>query len=212
MDPVLYDSFDRLLSDISTPQVIREIESGGSPDALEQQIMESGFADAMVSEDAGGASLSLAEAFSLFFLCGRHALPVALAPTMIARAVLARQGVDIPQHMIAISNIPISHTDDTIECRNVPYGKLAQWVIVPHAGPSTDLVDLLLPVDKAERVDTGVHGSLQAHTPACTVACKHIFPGKRHVHRAPFSKARIHGWKWLPLSQRRRWQAQWTRS
>jgi hypothetical protein len=163
MDPVLYDSFDRLLSDISTPQVIREIESGGSPDALEQQIMESGFADAMVSEDAGGASLSLAEAFSLFFLCGRHALPVALAPTMIARAVLARQGVDIPQHMIAISNIPISHTDDTIECRNVPYGKLAQWVIVPHAGPSTDLVDLLLPVDKAERVDTGVHGSLQAH-------------------------------------------------
>ena len=97
MDPVLYDSFDRLLSDISTPQVIREIESGGSPDALWQQTMESGFADAMVTEDAGGASLSQAEAFSLFFLCGCHVLPVALAPTMIARAMLARKGIDIPQ-------------------------------------------------------------------------------------------------------------------
>ena len=163
MDPVLYDSFDRLLSDISTPQVIREIESGGSPDALEQQIMESGFADAMVADDAGGGGLSMAEAFSLFFLCGRHGLPVSLATTMIARAVLARQGADIPQGMIAISNIPIGHAEDTIECRNVPYGKLAQWVIVPQAGPSADLVDLLLPVDKAEQVDTGVHGSLQAH-------------------------------------------------
>lgn len=163
MDPVLYDSFDRLLTDTSTPQVVREIESGGSPEALEQQIMESGFADAMVAEDAGGASLSLAEAFSLFFLCGRHAMPLALAPTMIARAVLTPQSADIPQGNVAIANIPINHADDMIECRNVPYGKLAQWVIVPHAGPSADLVDLLLPVDKAEQVDTGVHGSLQAH-------------------------------------------------
>ena len=163
MDPVLYDSFDRLLSDTSTPQVVREIESGGSPDALEQQIMESGFADAMVAEDVGGASLSLAEAFSLFFLCGRHAMPLALAPTMIARAVLARQRAETPQGNVAIANIPITHAGDMIECRNVPYGKLAQWVIVPHAGPPNDLVDLLLPVDKADKVDTGVHGSLQAH-------------------------------------------------
>ncbi|UCH47093.1 MAG: acyl-CoA dehydrogenase [Betaproteobacteria bacterium] len=163
MDPVLYDSFDRLLSDISTPPVIREIESSGSADALEQQIKESGFADAMVAEDAGGAGLSLGEAFSLFFLCGRHALPLTLAPTIIARAVLARQGVNVPEGGVAISNIPVGHRDNKIECRNVPHGKLVQWVIVPHAGVADAPVDLLLPVDKAERVETGVNASLQVH-------------------------------------------------
>ena len=163
MDPVLYDSFDRLLGDISTPAVVREIESGRSADALTRQIMDSGFADAMVAEDAGGAALGLGDAFSLFFLCGRHALPLALAPTIIARAVLSQQGIDIPQGMIAISNIPIVHADGVIECRNLPYGKLVQWVIVPHAAIADAPVDLLLPVKEAERADTGVHASLQAN-------------------------------------------------
>lgn len=162
MDPVLYDAFARLLSDISTPEVIREIESGGSPDALWQQLVDSGFVDAMVAEDAGGSGLGFGDAFSLFFLCGRHALPLAMASSMIAKAVLARQGVDISHGSATISNIPVTH-GDMIECRNVPFGKLVQWVIVPHVDLSGTPIDLLLPADKAERADTGVHGSLQAH-------------------------------------------------
>lgn len=163
MDPVLYDSFDRLLNDISTPQVIREIESGGSPQTLWQQIIESGFADAMISENAGGAGLDLGDAFSLFFLCGRHALPLPVAHTIVARGVLARQATDLPQGAVVISNIPVTHADDNVELHHVPYGKLAQWIIVPHAGVRDEPVDLLLPADKADRSETGVNGSLQAH-------------------------------------------------
>ena len=83
MDPVLHDAFDRLLTDISTPQVIREIEAGGSAQDLWQQVIESGFADAMVSEQSGGAGLKMGDAFSLFFLCGLHALPIPLPQTMV---------------------------------------------------------------------------------------------------------------------------------
>ena len=163
MDPVLYDSFDRLLTDISTPRVIRDIESGGATDTLWQQIAESGFADAMVAEEAGGAGLGLSDAFGLFFLCGRHALPVPLAQTMIARRVLALNGIDIPDGPIAISPLPVGHTEARIECRNIPFGSLAQFVIVPHGHAPSKGKDLLLPASAAACAATGVHGSQQAH-------------------------------------------------
>ena len=96
MDPVLYDAFDRLLTDISTPQVVREIEAGDSAQNLWQQVIESGFADAMMSEQSGGAGLEMGEAFSLFFLCGRHALPIPLPQTMVVRSMCALNGIAIP--------------------------------------------------------------------------------------------------------------------
>lgn len=181
MDSMLYDSLDRLLSELSTPQVIRDIESGGSPKKLWQHISESGFADAMVGEDAGGAGLSLGDAFSLLFLCGRHALPLPLAPTMIARHVFAAQGIDFPDGAIAIAPIPVTHSNEKVDCRNIPFGKLAQWVLVPHAGASDQPMDLLLPVTAAVRSDTGVHGSLQAHCSwqsprSCGIVVKNAFP------------------------------------
>ena len=163
MDPILYNSFDRLLTDISTPQVIRDIESGGSPEKLWQQITESGFADAMLAEDAGGAGLSLSDAFPLFFLCGRRALPLPLAQTMVARQILAQQGIDIPAGPIAISPMPVTDTDDSLECRNVPFGKLAQQILVVQTGSSDQPNDRLLPASEAECTETGVHGSLQAN-------------------------------------------------
>ena len=163
MDPVLYDSFDRLLTDISTPQVVRDIESGGSADTLWQQITESGFADAMVAEDAGGAGLNLSDAFGLFFLCGRHALPLPLAQTMVARGVLAHNGIGIPDGPIVISPLPVAHTNEHVECRNVPFGILARSVIVPHGSASPKARDLLLPASAAACTTTGVHGSQQAH-------------------------------------------------
>lgn len=168
MDQVLHDSFERLLTDVSTPAVVREIESGESAQKLWQQITDSGFADAMVAEDSGGAGLALSEAFSLFFLCGRHALPVPLAQTMVARTICALDGIDVPDGPIAISPLPVkpmsaTNTAGTIECHNVPFGKVAQWVLVTHTGEADKPADLLLPVAKAKRVETGVHDSLQLH-------------------------------------------------
>jgi len=163
MDSVLYDSFERLLTAISTPDVVRQVESGESAQSVWQQLSESGFTDALLSEAAGGAGLSLDDAVKLFFLCGRHALPAPLAQTMVVKAVLMANGIGVPDGPITISTLPVGNSDDVLDCRNVPFGKLAQWVVVPHGASADGLEDVLLPVSEAEQTDTGVHGSLQAH-------------------------------------------------
>ena len=169
MDSDFHHALDRLLTGISTPAVVRTVDAGGAPLHLWQQIIDSGFADALVAEDRGGAGLGLPDAFHLFFLCGRHALPVPLAQTMIARRLFAADGMRIPEGPIALSPPPVVANDQTIECRNVPFGKVAQWVIVPHADPG-DGADAsaarpawLLPVSAATRSDSAIHGSLLAH-------------------------------------------------
>ena len=83
----LADALDRLLADACPPARVRDIERGAPPDALWQALESSGFLDALVPADPGGAGLTLAEAFELFVLQGRHALPVPMAQVMAARAL-----------------------------------------------------------------------------------------------------------------------------
>ena len=81
------ESLDRLLADVCTPAVVRETERGGSTAALTRPLEASGFLDAMVPEEQGGAGLALADAFDLFVLDGRYAVPVPLAHAIVERAV-----------------------------------------------------------------------------------------------------------------------------
>ena len=162
-DSVLYDSFERLLGDASTPDTVRQTEADPSSHSVWQQLAESGFTDAMVSETAEGAGLSLAEAFRLFLVCGRQALTVPLAHTMAVKAILKANGINVPDGPITISTLPVNNSDGALECRAVPFGKTAQWILVPHGGAADGSKDALLPVSSAECNDTGVHGSLQAH-------------------------------------------------
>ena len=75
---------------------VRAIERGESPAPLWARLEESGFVDALVPEDAGGAGLRLADVFPLLRRRGRHALPLPLAQTMLARALLA-EAARIPE-------------------------------------------------------------------------------------------------------------------
>jgi len=95
----LADSLERLLADVSSPAVVREVDRGGSPGGLWQALEDSGFLDAMVPEADGGAGLSLADAFELFVLHGKYAVPVPLAPTIVARALGLEQ---LPRELGAV--------------------------------------------------------------------------------------------------------------
>lgn len=83
----LAESLDRLLAGQCPPRRVREIERGASSAVLWQQLEQSGFLDALVPAERGGAELCLAQAFELLVLHGRHALPVPMAPTMVLRAL-----------------------------------------------------------------------------------------------------------------------------
>jgi len=158
MDTLFAAGLDRLLAGHCSAAVVRRIEAGGSVRDLWSAVDESGFADALVAEAAGGAGLALADAFALFSACGRTALPVPLGHTMVLRAALATAVQSAPRGPLAIGIAAPAESDAAIRCHGVPFGLVADWVLVPTADGGW-----LLPVAAAERRASGVHGSLKAH-------------------------------------------------
>src|SRR5690625_4682049 len=100
MEDILVDALSAVLAACCTPDVVRQAEQTGDVTALWQRIQESGFADAMLAEDDGGAGLALQQAYPLLELCGKYALPVPLAETMLARAALADATIAVPEGMV----------------------------------------------------------------------------------------------------------------
>ncbi len=129
MDDLFTDAARQLLGDQCTPQQVRAIESGGSPAALWHFIEAAGFADALVPEDQGGAGLSLAQVFSVIELCGSHAVPVPLAETMMARALLARAGAERPIGSMTLAQGQRT-ADGDLRCDIVRLGRVADAVLV----------------------------------------------------------------------------------
>ncbi len=158
MNDMLADSADRLFASIATPAAVRAIEDGGDATGLWRSVEEAGFCDALTPEDAGGAGLSLHEAFGLLVAAGRHALPVPLAITCWARLLLAQRGKQAPAGPIALAAAPLMPADGGWTARTVPFGRLADWVVVQRGGTTW-----MLPTALAEKQDLGVHGSMSAH-------------------------------------------------
>jgi len=155
-DNILAEAFDRLLTEHCPPSQVRETESGGTSDLLWQEIEQSGFLDAMVPEDNGGAGLGLADVFPLALLCGRHAVPVPVIQTMVGRAALASAGQDVPSGIIALaSGKPSTTTDGQIVCRQVIFGRDADWLVVPKEEGWQ-----LLPTEEATILPAGSHDGL----------------------------------------------------
>src|SRR5512133_1612717 len=144
MDDLFTDALRQLLAAECTPRRVREIERGQAAGALWSALEESGFADALVGEARGGAGLGLADAFGLLELCGSYAVPVPLADTLLARALLADAGVERPPGSIALAQSSL-RSDGQVLCPLVACGRVADWVLVQQ-----DAGCLLLPVAQAE--------------------------------------------------------------
>lgn len=149
MDDLFSDAVRQLLTDRCTPQVVREIEAGQSSQPLWQLIEDAGFADALVSEAQGGAGLTLSDVYPVLELCGTYALPVPLAETMLARAVLAQAGVTIPAGSITFAQGGVD-SDGRVVCDIVRCGQVADWVLVTQGTQS-----LLLSVSQAQKSHAG---------------------------------------------------------
>lgn len=129
MDDLLSEALGQLLEDQCTPKLVRAIEGGQSPAEFWSRLEVSGFAGALVTEEHGGAGLTLQDAFKLLELCGKYAVPVPLAETMVARALLAQSGTQAPAGSIALAH-GTAVAGSGVQCSNVPYGRVADWVLV----------------------------------------------------------------------------------
>ena len=81
------DPFVRMLESVASPAQIRAIDGGASVAPLVEAVDASGYLDALVPEERGGAGLSLAEGFHLFHALGQFLVPAQVAEMMFARAV-----------------------------------------------------------------------------------------------------------------------------
>lgn len=157
MDDMLVDAFDDLMQSACTPATVRAIEAGESPAGLWQAIVESGFTDALVSADLGGAGLSLAEVHGVLTAAGRHAVPLPFAQTVLARGWLALHGVQLPEGAIALAPFGVQVLEQGVTINRVAYGMVAEWVLAAVPGGA-----VLLPAAASVREADGIHGSLTA--------------------------------------------------
>ena len=96
MSTEFLDPFVDMLRDHVPGTAIRESERALQPPELWQAIADSGFVNALVSEERGGAGLSPADVQPLIVACGEYLLPPAFGHTMVARMLIASAGCDLP--------------------------------------------------------------------------------------------------------------------
>ncbi len=145
-DDLFSDALRQLLAAECSLQRVRDIEGGQPAAPLWALLEESGFADALVPEAQGGAGLRLPEAYPLLELCGTCAVPVPLAETMLARALLAQCDVQRPAGSISFAPSVVECDGGRLSCERVPYGQTADWVMTSQGQEG-----LLLPAQAASR-------------------------------------------------------------
>jgi len=82
----LLEPFERMLADLFPAARVRAIDAGDPGAAEWAAIEQSGFLDALVAEDVGGAGLSVADVVPLLMALGCHAVPLPVGETMLDRA------------------------------------------------------------------------------------------------------------------------------
>lgn len=154
---LLSDSVERLLRERCTPKHVAAIEAGAPGDALWRATLELGLADALVTDVRGGAGLGLRDVFPVLLACGAHAVPLPLAQTMVARAILAGEGIAPPDGPMTFGAQDRGAPAGVIACSRVPYGAVSEWVLVEEGRGA-----VLLRAEDGRVTRTGVRGSLEA--------------------------------------------------
>ncbi len=150
---MIEQAIQKLLQERCTPAVVRAIEQGGDAAPLWAEIEASGFLDLLVSEEAGGAGLPLAELFPILCAFGAHAVPLPMAQTIVARALIGPAA----QGRVTIAPALLRGAGGALQCPLVPMGLVADRVLAAEGRRLW-----LLPAERAQRRPTGVHGSLTA--------------------------------------------------
>ena len=166
MQEMISDAMEQLLGAVCSPADIRRIEDAlATPDSAHRQawstlwdaLLDSGFVDALVSENAGGSGLDLADVFPVAFMAGRYALPLPLIHTMMIRCVLSASAQPLPEGPITIAGAALTGIDGSLSCPRVPFGRVADWVLVMVEGSCH-----LLPVTGASVAVSSGGGQLDA--------------------------------------------------
>jgi acyl-CoA dehydrogenase len=96
------DSVNRIFSRLVNRDVHDAAESGVWQKALWESVSESGFADVLTGDSAGDNEGKWADAYPVFHAIGFHRVPLPLAETIIARALLCRADLPLTEGPLSV--------------------------------------------------------------------------------------------------------------
>lgn len=166
---LLADTCARLFTDQVTPALIESAEKGAWPGALWQMLEENGLTLPQIPESHGGAGGAWGDAHVVLAACGRFAVPLPVAETMIGAWLLSESGLDVPLGPLTVA--PVRPADrlsltkagagwvlDGVAGR-VPWGAAAGHVVV--AADSDDGPMIALVARGSAKVEADVNLALE---------------------------------------------------
>ena len=132
-ETLVFDTAERLFADHSTPAVVNAAEAGTWPEALWDAVASAGFLDAL-GDDAGLGGL--ADAAAVLRAAGRHAVPLPLADTMLARWLAKRAKLTLPAGPLALAvesaelRLDLRGNRLSAEISAVPWASTAEALVV----------------------------------------------------------------------------------
>jgi acyl-CoA dehydrogenase len=138
---LLDESVSRLLADRVTRELLEAGERGDRSTELWRELESQGFVRPHVAAERGGAGGGWTEAFVVLRAAGRTALPLPVAETMLASALLDAARLAAPEGMLTVVPVPLALASAkhlTVRADRVPYGRDAAHVVfVAKVGGST---------------------------------------------------------------------------
>lgn len=148
------EAIEKILNDLCAPAQVRAVENGDRATALWRELEDGGFLELLTPEVADGAGLSLAAVFPIFLAFGRYALPLPVAQSIAARALMRDCPHAPPTGMLTLAGSAYREADGGVRAPRMAYGALADFALVNLGGELR-----LLDCSQARRVCSGVHGS-----------------------------------------------------
>ena len=137
VENIVAETAEKIFSDLADAQTINHDKKGEWKAPLWRALTEAGLPLSWVSEECGGAGVSLAEGFGVLSAAGRFAIAVPLAETMLAGWLLAQAKITSPEGAMTVApagpkdRIALN-ADGTLSgrARGVPFAKDAKHIAV----------------------------------------------------------------------------------
>lgn len=149
-------ALEAILRDHCTPARVRAVEDGSSSQELWDMIRDAGFLDLMAPEADGGGGLTLAQFYPVLLAIGRYAVPLPLAQSMAARALVSDPAA-LPSSPLSLAPGSVVRQDGALVCPLVPHGLQVTHILMARAGRL-----MLMDASSAERMHAGTPGRLTA--------------------------------------------------
>lgn len=140
MRELMIDSATKILNDLSTKEVVNDLEDGKWPEKLWNTMAESGMMAVAVPEEKGGIGGDYGDALHILKVCGKYSAPIPIAETLLVNWLLSEKGVEPTDRPVTISpleqkeQITFTKTSDgwaiSGEVRKVSWARFSEKILV----------------------------------------------------------------------------------